>query len=97
MTPREQAAAILHQWGDNITGDTGGVEDDITAALQTARRQALEDACRVTCYFCAEGIPVERAPDGYWFHPPVAIERRGYRCSGHTIRLLMQSDQEAIP
>ena len=34
-------------------------------ALQDARRQALEDVCRLTCKWCAAGRPVDLTPTEY--------------------------------
>ena len=47
MTPQERAAAVVQKWQDKITGYTGGVEDDIAAAIERAVAEALEQATQI--------------------------------------------------
>lgn len=61
-------------------------EDEIEALALRVRRDALEEACRVTCRYCAAGAPVDAA--GPWHAIPGSPT-----CRAHQIRTLL--DKEA--
>lgn len=96
MTPQERAEEIVLRWyrlGDSMYNKS--VEDLVAYAMDVARRQALEEACKAVCDWCAQEAPVSQpGANGSYWHPIPAVSQPAY-CQATPIRALL--DKEPTP
>ena len=93
MSAKERAERIVkwfqgegHPWYDELV-------EPIEAAIATARRQALEEACKAVCHWCELEMPVSQpGSTGSYWHPTPGTPAY---CQAAPIRALL--DKEPMP